>query len=56
MQPIVYPGVPYPLGAMWDGEGVNFTLYAENATIVELCFFDEPFAEETARRIRGFVV
>ena len=49
MQPIVYPGVPYPLGATWDGEGVNFTLYAENATIVELCFFDEPFGEEIAR-------
>ncbi|RDC62721.1 glycogen debranching protein GlgX [Adhaeribacter pallidiroseus] len=38
--PVVYPGKPYPLGATWDGEGVNFALYAENATGVELCLFD----------------
>ncbi|MDX5483178.1 MAG: glycogen debranching protein GlgX [Hymenobacteraceae bacterium] len=37
----VYPGSPYPLGATWDGEGVNFALYAENATGVDLCLFDE---------------
>ena len=36
-----YPGVPYPLGATWDGEGVNFALFADNATGVELCLFDE---------------
>ncbi|WP_428329376.1 glycogen debranching protein GlgX [Mucilaginibacter sp.] len=35
----VYPGKPYPLGATWDGEGVNFALYADNATGVELCLF-----------------
>ena len=23
----LWPGTPYPLGATWDGEGVNFTLY-----------------------------
>ncbi|MBB6097536.1 glycogen operon protein [Deinobacterium chartae] len=34
------PGNPYPLGATWDGEGVNFALYSENATGVELCLFD----------------
>jgi isoamylase len=34
------PGKPYPLGATWDGKGVNFTLYSEHATAVELCFFD----------------
>ncbi len=33
------PGVPYPLGATWDGEGVNFALFSENATGVELCLF-----------------
>ncbi|HEY0611479.1 MAG TPA: glycogen debranching protein GlgX [Chitinophaga sp.] len=38
----VYPGKPYPLGATWDGAGVNFALYAENATAVELCLFDAP--------------
>ena len=36
-----YPGIPYPLGATWDGQGVNFALFAENATGVELCLFDE---------------
>ncbi|WP_394821671.1 glycogen debranching protein GlgX [Pendulispora albinea] len=34
------PGTPYPLGATWDGAGVNFALYSENATQVELCLFD----------------
>ena len=35
----VWPGHPYPLGATWDGSGVNFTLYSESATKVELCLF-----------------
>ena len=35
----VYPGNPYPLGATWDGHGINFALYADNATDVELCLF-----------------
>ena len=35
----VWPGQPYPLGATWDGEGVNFALFSENATGVELCLF-----------------
>ena len=34
------PGNPYPLGATWDGAGVNFALFSENATGVELCLFD----------------
>jgi glycogen operon protein len=34
------PGRPYPLGATWDGAGVNFALFAEHATGVELCLFD----------------
>jgi isoamylase len=33
-------GVPYPLGATWDGQGVNFALFSEDATGVELCLFD----------------
>src|SRR5207237_126940 len=33
------PGRPYPLGAIWDGSGVNFALFSENATGVELCLF-----------------
>lgn len=41
MQRTVLPGRPYPLGAKWDGTGVNFSLYSEHATGVELCLFDE---------------
>jgi len=36
----VLMGWPYPLGATWDGEGVNFALFAENAERVVLCLFD----------------
>ena len=45
-----WPGKPYPLGATYDGKGVNFSLFSENATAVELCLFDpaEP-AWETHR-------
>jgi glycogen operon protein len=38
----VWPGRPYPLGATWDGTGVNFALFSEHATGVELCLFREP--------------
>ncbi|HZU83197.1 MAG TPA: glycogen debranching protein GlgX [Polyangiaceae bacterium] len=34
------PGAPDPLGATWDGRGVNFALFSQNATHVELCLFD----------------
>ena len=40
----VWPGRPYPLGATWDGAGVNFALFSEHATKVELCLFDSPDA------------
>lgn len=36
----VWPGQPYPLGAQWDGKGVNFALFSEHANRVELCLFD----------------
>ena len=36
----VWPGRPYPLGATWDGEGVNFSLFSEHAEKVQLCLFD----------------
>jgi glycogen operon protein len=36
------PGKPYPQGATWDGTGVNFSIYSEGATAVDLCLFDEP--------------
>ena len=37
---IVWPGAPYPLGATWDGLGVNFALFSEHAEQVDLCLFD----------------
>lgn len=37
---VVWPGKPYPLGATWDGQGVNFALFSEHAERVELCLFD----------------
>src|SRR5687768_4415666 len=36
----IWPGRPYPQGATWDGAGVNFALFSERATKVELCLFD----------------
>ena len=45
----VWPGQPYPLGATWDGEGVNFALFSEHAEKVELCLFDARGRRETAR-------
>ncbi|WP_202967209.1 glycogen debranching protein GlgX [Nitrospira moscoviensis] len=46
------PGHPYPLGATWDGEGVNFALFSENATAVELCLFDRADQEKETHVIR----
>lgn len=48
----VWPGKPYPLGATWDGSGVNFALFSENATGVELCLFDENGGSETRTPVR----
>lgn len=45
------PGSPYPLGATWDGSGVNFSLFSENATKVELCLFDGPDGTHERQRI-----
>ncbi len=42
-------GSPYPLGATWDGLGVNFALFSANATKVELCLFDADGERETDR-------
>lgn len=36
-----WPGKPYPLGAIFDGTGVNFALFSDNAHGVELCLFDD---------------
>jgi isoamylase len=45
----VWPGRPYPLGATWDGEGVNFSLFSEHAELVELCLFDSKGRREIGR-------
>jgi isoamylase len=42
----IWPGRPYPLGATWDGRGVNFALFSAHATRVELCLFDRVTAAE----------
>ena len=47
----IWPGKPAPLGAVWDGAGVNFALFSENATLVELCLFDSPESTVEARRL-----
>lgn len=52
MKNLVYPGKPYPLGATWDGNGVNFAVFAENAVGVDLCLFDETNTAEESDRIR----
>ena len=36
----VWPGKPYPFGAVWDGQGTNFALFSEQAESVELCLYD----------------
>ncbi|HTW51302.1 MAG TPA: glycogen debranching protein GlgX [Stellaceae bacterium] len=47
--PRVWPGTPYPLGATWDGRGVNFALFSAHAEKVELCLFDPTGHQEQAR-------
>ena len=47
----IWRGQPYPLGATWDGNGVNFALFSEHAEKVELCLFDSADAEKESARI-----
>jgi len=63
-KPVVWPGRPYPLGATWDGEGVNFSLFSEHAEKVELCVFDPrgrheffriPLPEQTDQVWHGYL-
>ncbi|HEX6289661.1 MAG TPA: glycogen debranching protein GlgX [Herpetosiphonaceae bacterium] len=48
----VWPGKPYPLGATWDGEGVNFAIFSEHAQAVELCLFDTDHPAKETMRIK----
>ncbi len=47
----ILPGKPYPLGAIWDGQGTNFAVFSENAEKVELCLFDQPSSPTENERI-----
>ena len=49
----VYPGSPYPLGATYDGNGTNFSVFSEAATRVELCLFDDARRREAGRPARA---
>lgn len=50
LNPVHYAGQPYPLGATWDGHGVNFALYAENAEGVDLCLFES--TDDKSEKVR----
>ncbi|MFA9441194.1 glycogen debranching protein GlgX [Uliginosibacterium sp. sgz301328] len=45
----VWRGRPFPLGATWDGQGVNFALFSQHAERVELCLFDTHGRREIQR-------
>src|ERR671939_1636215 len=52
MTPIkTWVGSPYPLGAKWTGEGVNFAIFSEHATAVDLCLFESLDARQENIRI-----
>ena len=58
----LWPGQPFPLGPMWDGQGTNFSLFSEHAEKVELCLFDESeretryeLTERTALNWHGYL-
>jgi isoamylase len=46
----MWPGRPFPLGATWDGQGTNFSLFSEHAERVELCLFDPDRRVELTER------
>src|SRR6201993_4254725 len=48
----IWRGRPFPLGATWNGEGTNFSLFSEHAESVQLCLFDED-GEETRIDVPG---
>jgi len=42
-------GSPYPLGAVWDGNGTNFAVFSGYATKIQVCLFERDGLRETAR-------
>ncbi|MGZ4628624.1 MAG: glycogen debranching protein GlgX [Oryzihumus sp.] len=53
----IWPGKPYPLGATFDGSGVNFAVFSEVADRVELCLVDDDDTETRIdlREVDGYV-
>ncbi len=47
----VWRGDPYPLGATWDGAGVNFAIFSEHAEGVDLCLFNDDGTNEQCVRL-----
>jgi isoamylase len=54
IDPTLYAGQPYPLGATLTRDGVNFAVFSSNATHVDLCLFDKPEDGQASRQIRTF--
>jgi glycogen operon protein len=48
----IWPGKPYPLGATWSPAGVNFAVFSEHATRIDLCLFPEKGTTHKRYRIR----
>ncbi|MEP7068393.1 MAG: glycogen debranching protein GlgX [Usitatibacter sp.] len=48
----LWNGSPHPLGAAWDGQGVNFALFSRHAEKVELCLFETDGRRETRIPLR----
>lgn len=48
----VYPGKSYPLGATWDGAGVNFAIFSEFGSEAFLCLFESPESTTESHRIK----
>ncbi|MBI2388251.1 MAG: glycogen debranching protein GlgX [Deltaproteobacteria bacterium] len=49
MTGVVLPGRHQPLGATWDGRGVNFAVWSSHASAIDLCLFDPESLRETMR-------
>jgi isoamylase len=54
IDPTLFAGQPYPLGATLTKDGVNFSIFSANATHVDLCLFDKPEDGKASRQIRMF--
>ena len=62
MTVLAWRGQPFPLGATWDGQGTNFSIYSERAEAVELCLFDDedretrvPIEHQTAHNWHSYL-